>query len=383
MIKEEIDFKVIYAKVTSRWLLFLVSFVICYITAEVYLNYSTPIYKVSTTILIKDDKNAPGLEEMSLFREPKPIGNEMALLQSFDMVAKTIEKLDFNVTYLHTGDVRDLELYHGFPYSIVLDSGAQQVYGKHIHIDFKSLTTFRLRIGDNDPIDEVFSVNTPVRKFNLNFTVVSDSLKAPEIDKNFQWYFVINHPEQLVQQYVNKLSITKAGKDAPGILDLNMSGPSSEKLVAFLNEHAQTYIDYGITQENTIAVNTIYFIDEQLREVSVSLDKAETDLESFQKKHKVMDISSAADLIKTNLDELEKERSMEQLQAKYYDYLYKYLLQDKNLNEVIAPHVMGIDDDLLLSLIAELTELNNERNVIVRSSTTKNPYLKELDVKIT
>ena len=381
MKKEEnnIDFTSIFYKVLSYWPFFILSVGLCFTIAKVHLHFAIPVYKAATTILI--DINKPvGLEEMSLFSESKSIGNEMALIEAYDMVDKTISKLDFDISYHHIGDVNDIELYHDTQFRIKLDSGEQHYFSR-IYIDFETPTTFKLRIGEKNVINEIFTINKPIHKHGFNFTVVADS-NATYFHPDYQVYFIINKREYLVHQYARALKILRAGKEAPGILELSMTGLVPQKIILFLNEHAQTYIQNGVDEKNATAINTIKFIDDQLEQVSFSLNSAETDLESFRKIHKVMDISASAEILKDNLDELEKERSMEQLKSKYYDYLYTYLKQDKDLNEVIAPHVMGIDDPLLTGLIGELSALNNERNIITRSSTPKNPYLKELDGKI-
>lgn len=234
-----IDFKGIIQKLLSYWMFFLVSVSICYIAARVYLHYTTATYRAATTILIKDDTKSLGLEESSLFNENKKVGNELALIKSYDLVEKTINQLDFDVSYYHKGDIKDVELYHKNPFTVLLDSGAHH-HGP-IYIDFKSPTTFQLRIGEKNVINEIYAVNTPIHSNGLNFTIVCDSLNQHR-PVNYNVYFIIHKHEQLVQQYTNYMGIARAGKEAPGIVELSIMGTVPEKLVAFLNTHIQTYL---------------------------------------------------------------------------------------------------------------------------------------------
>jgi hypothetical protein len=173
--KEEnnIDFTVLFYKVLSYWPFFILSIGLCFTIAKVYLHYTIPIFKANTTIFINDTK-AVGLEEMSLFSQSKSIGNEMAFIQSYDMVDKTIRKLDFDVSYFHTGEVNNLELYHNYLFEVKLDSG-EQLYETPIFIDFITATTFKLRIGENELVDNIFFINQSIHQNNFNFSISADS----------------------------------------------------------------------------------------------------------------------------------------------------------------------------------------------------------------
>ena len=73
--EENIDVKELLFKYLIHWPWFVGAVVACLIAAWVYLYTSTPVYNISATVLIKDDKNCllyktPSPREGILYRMP-------------------------------------------------------------------------------------------------------------------------------------------------------------------------------------------------------------------------------------------------------------------------------------------------------------------------
>ena len=80
---EELDLKGILVKYLKYWYWFVAGVVVCLSLAFLYLRYATPQYQISSTLLIKDDKNAPDLSgnvafsDLDIFKSTKNIHNEI------------------------------------------------------------------------------------------------------------------------------------------------------------------------------------------------------------------------------------------------------------------------------------------------------------------
>ena len=57
------------------------------------------------------------------------------------------------------------------------------------------------------------------------------------------------------------------------------------------------------------------------------------------------------------VEKLEQEKAILELNNKYYISLEEYLIENNNVDNIVAPSTMGIDDPLLNSHIVELTKL--------------------------
>ena len=104
----EIDIKELLFKCLIHWPWFVGTVVACLIAAYVYLYVATPVYNISATVLIKDDKkggasnNVGGLDELGLsglITSSQSIDNEIEVLRSKTLVKEVVNYLNLYVTY--------------------------------------------------------------------------------------------------------------------------------------------------------------------------------------------------------------------------------------------------------------------------------------------
>ena len=105
--EETINVKEIIFKYSKYWYYFLLCNIFCLFGAFLYNRYTTPLYSGSTTILIRDDSNSSLgaenlLEGLELFSGKKS-KNEIGILESYDLIAKTIQDLQFQTSYFQVG----------------------------------------------------------------------------------------------------------------------------------------------------------------------------------------------------------------------------------------------------------------------------------------
>ena len=71
-VEEQIDFRALFFKYIIRWPWFVGAVLLCLVGAWFYLHWATPIYNISATVLMKDEKKGGGaglsseLEDMGL-----------------------------------------------------------------------------------------------------------------------------------------------------------------------------------------------------------------------------------------------------------------------------------------------------------------------------
>ena len=94
-------------KYLRYWKYFLLSTLISLGVAYINLRYSQPIYSVSSSILIKDNKNAGISTELAAFEDLGIVGgmsannpdNEIEILKSRNILGKAIDSLQLNISY--------------------------------------------------------------------------------------------------------------------------------------------------------------------------------------------------------------------------------------------------------------------------------------------
>ena len=92
---KEIDIQELLFKYLIHWPWFVGAVIVCLISAYIYLYVATPVYNISATALIKDDKkggssnNVAGLDELGLsglITSSQSIDNEIEVLRSKTLV---------------------------------------------------------------------------------------------------------------------------------------------------------------------------------------------------------------------------------------------------------------------------------------------------------
>ena len=116
---DSLDIREEIGKYLRHWKLFLLSAIFFLVAAYFKLRYSTPLYSVSSSILIKDNKNAGISTELAAFEDLGIVGgtsannpdNEIEILKSRNILGKVIDSLQLNVSYFTEGRVSTSEMY--------------------------------------------------------------------------------------------------------------------------------------------------------------------------------------------------------------------------------------------------------------------------------
>ncbi|NEM98901.1 GumC family protein [Pontibacter burrus] len=364
-----IDIQFILQKLRQYWYLFVISVPFALFIAFLVTRYTAPVYEVSAAVLVKDPtdlSNAP----LSLlygeepFSNTKNLNNESILLKSKDLVKKTLENLEFGVSYFAEGDIRFTEVYNWSPVKVVIDTASSNLpYGVLIKCNLLAGNKIELST-DNPAINAYFQGKT----FQSGQAIAGDGFRFSVTRKQsaesfpYDLFFRFNKTEDLVNQYRRSLNITPVKETS--ILEVATSSEEPAKAADFLNQHVQTYIQNSLQEKNTTAINTINFIDAQLQEISDSLFLVENRLEQFKKGNPGVSLSVEGSQASERIQELEKEKAALLINAKYFDYLRQYIAAGDVTERIVTPSSFGVGDPVLNNLIAQLVEVQLELSAL-------------------
>ena len=120
------DIKKFVFKILRNWYWFVLAVMLTGGLAYTYVRYTTPIYEVSTTMLFEDPymssntlsagSGAMGdvFQGLGGMGSMQNIYNQMEILKSTPVVSKTINELNFEVSYFNVGRVKVSEAYKKF-----------------------------------------------------------------------------------------------------------------------------------------------------------------------------------------------------------------------------------------------------------------------------
>ncbi len=379
----EANIKVFLNKVLEKKWLFLLSVITCLVLGYAFIKVSTPIYEVSTTMLVDLKGGTRKLgESQTLGGEIAPqraediIYNEMAVLKSYKLVEKTLREMDIEVSYYAGTWYRTKEYYGYFPFEVDIINSSPQLYSKPFQVAFLSDSTYQLSIEESK-----FKVSNPVNKTThevkkeLAFT---GTYRFGEEVKHDYFHFVVKKPDYHVvidefdeldmtfkvhnydsatNYYRGKLKVG-LGDSQSSILQLKSEGEVVDKEVEFQKRLCANYIAEKKQQRGDISASKRQFIEKQLGQYKVSLTQAEQELENFRKEKGAINIQISIENKLNKLQTLETEKGQIELNVKSYNSVLQYLRDTSSVDK--APSLVGINDPLLNENLLELKHLSSE-----------------------
>jgi capsular exopolysaccharide synthesis family protein len=354
-------------------------------------RYTMPMYKVTGSLMLSENssRGLTGYENlipgMEIYRTQKLVLNELEVLKSYSLAARTIEKLDFGITYVGVGrsGIKEAWLYNNSPFYVVPDSTKFNLQNYKVGIEILSNTHYNLKIDDGKGVDQKMAFGEKFENNDFHFTIY---LKNPEAfaEKGGYntYYFILNNPVTLANFYRYSLGIASNDDRRGSVLFLSLSGHNPQQITSYLNALMQEYITKGLEEKNQTAINTVNFIDEQLAVLDTSLKQAEMSLQDFRLQNKLIDLSLEGNAAFTRLETLLKEKSLLDLQLRYFDYLKKYITDRNNLNQVVVPATFDINDPLLGQLISQLNILLTEKAELSYTAKESSPSMGVIETKI-
>ena len=402
---EKIDLKNLLGRFLIFWKLILLSSITFLLIGVIYIRYTSKVYKSSTTLLIKEESNSSlGAENLfdgiDLFGGQKNIKNEIGILKSFSLTKKTLEQINFRISYFHDGKLKSEEIYKKSPFNVELSPSKNTIINQEFHIKIISENEFNISIDCDKvkPFDlktEKFSSNVEMSvNYNKNhqfgelistpyfeFTVLKNNFELFTEDDWDSYYFKIHNYNELTDEYLSQQSVIEIDKDA-SILRISLEGKNPRKINDFLEKFNQLYLQLGLNEKNQIASNTIFFINNQLTSISDSLSKVENELERFKKKNPKVQIISKDFSTFSQIEKLEEEKAILEFNNKYYLSLKTYFDNNNSTKNIVVPSAMGINDPLLNELISELSNLYSQLEVASVNSKEEHPVVQSLQKQI-
>ena len=384
--EEGIDIKKYIFLILNHWWWFAITLFVTLTITYMINRYSQKIYQASCSLIIGEEGSQAGsienmLDELSRVRNTKRkavVENEVSVLKSYKMARLALEELDFGITYTAVGrrGIAESQLYQQSPFVVLPDTTKSNISGYPIYITLLSSEKYLLTIDDRHDINLELRFGEKFTSIDFNFTILLRDPVAfnPDALSSDRYYFVFNNQNAQANQYRKSLIVT-VNDEKGSILTLSIKGFVSEQVSDYLNKLSEVYVQSNLEEKNQASINTIKFIDEQLRGIVDSLETTGLKLQRFRSTNKVIDMSKEGNFLFTQMESLQSEKAILDLKAHYYDYLLQYINSRVEAGDLVAPSVVGIQDNLLNGLVNKLNELNMQKRSLsfsVQDNTPQN-----------
>ena len=371
--EEQFNIQEILFRCLVHWPWFVFSVIVCIACAWGYLRLTTPVYNISATVLIKDDKKGGGtsmsseLERMGLdgfVSSSSNVDNEIEVLRSKSLSGEVVNNLGLFVTYIDEDEFPKKELYQTSPVLVSLTpQEADKLPGRMevaMTLQPTGVMDVQMRVGEKEyrrqfeKLPAVFPTDEGTVAFFANNDTLS-AVRPENVTKERHITAFINRPFSVAKGYANSLSIAPTSKTT-SVVVISLKNTNPRRGRDFINKLLEMYNINANNDKNEVAQKTAEFIDERIGIISKELGSTEQDLENFKRTAGITDLSSEAQIALTGNAEYEKKRVENQTQ----------------INLIVD----------LVGAISRYNEMLIERNRLLRTSTESNPAIVNLNTSI-
>ena len=400
--EENIDVKELLFKYLIHWPWFVGAVVACLIAAWVYLHVSTPVYNISATVLIKDDKKGgsagmlSGLESLGLdgmISSLQNIDNEIEVLRSKTIVKEVVEDLGLYISYTDEDEFPSRNMYKTSPVQVSLTPQEADLLEEPMIVKMalqpQGSMDVTVKIDDDEyqkhfeKLPAVF----PTDKGTLAFFLTPDSVlsskrtseettASEKTTRNIT--ATINKPLAVAKWCCKNMTIEPTSKTT-SVAVISLKNSNVQRGKDFINKLLEMYNINTNNDKNEVAQKTAEFINERIGIISKELGSTEKDLESFKRGAGITDLTSDAQIALTGSAEYEKKRVENQTQINLLQDLQKYM---QNEGYEVLPSNIGLQDLNLAAAINRYNDVLVERKRLLRTSTENNPTIINLDTSI-
>ena len=395
---EKIDIQQLLFKYIIHWPWFVGAVLVCLIGALIYLRMATPVYNISATVLIKDDKKGGntgsmvGLEELGLsglISSSQNIDNELEVLRSKTLVKEVINLLNLYVSYTDEDGFPSKNMYKTSPVLVSLTPQEAEKLTDPMVVEMalygEGGLEVNVTVGDKEyqkhfeKLPAVF----PMDEGTLAFFQSPDSLSLKkdtmEASSNIRHITAkIKSPMKVARAYCENLKIEPTSKTT-SVAVISLKNSSLQRGQDFINQLLEMYNRNTNNDKNEIAQKTAEFIDERINIISKELGSTEANLENFKRNAGITDLTSEAQIALTGNAEYEKKRVENRTQISLIEDLRKYI---RGNEYEVLPGNIGLQDPGLVATIERYNEMLVERKRLLRTSTENNPTIINLDTSI-
>jgi len=410
-----IDVKYLVRNFFRNWYLFLASLLIFIIIATVYLKISARTYLAGTKILINVEEQRPNSSGSSeyfnvadLMYQNKSLQNELAFLQSTPLIKEVVDDMNLITSYyMQEGRIpipKELlftlsDIYRQSPFIVVMDKSHYQPVNTMIYVGIRDDETYAIgaqneqtviydfenektvRSGVNFELNQIAKFGETVENDYCSFKVLLNSNYNEEQFLGKELFFAFNSTASLANQFHNSLNIRTNERES-AIVDMYFEWSNPQIAADFLNNLVDKYIQKNLEAKNRLANSTIEYIDQQLSNISGSLGSSEQQLQNFRSSYDVMSIDEKTRNLSSQIYSMENERDEIESNYRTLQQLSNYFEENKDKDNFVAPSMLGLEDEVLNTLIQEMGQLATEKQDLISRNQLKSPRLKTLTQNI-
>lgn len=377
------DLRTVARIFSKNWYFVAVALVLSAVLSYLY-SYKIPdVYGATTQILLKDqesyDYQNQVYKNIGYVSAYGDIVNQKRVLTSYDLIDRSLNKLNFEVSYYIIGRFKTTEIYANLPFTVQMQVLNPSLYEKPIdlHINDPGHFTISYDVGQG-----VVSKTLPFGKDNADsdFTLRVDpmvTLKNSNIETyaSSDYRFVRHSRERQVAKYAKSLDVENL--DYTSVLQVTVEDEIAARAKMFLDTLSAEYIKYTLQGDFDINENTLNYIDKQLGEVTGILNQYEDDLQEFLRSKNILNLDKENSQYFDQLVNLDSQKRQYQMMIESVDALNNYVLNIGDAKLLPPSFYVLPDDEFLKKTLGALYDMQMSINQSMFTAELPNPVIEQ------
>jgi len=377
-------------KCLSNWYWFLISIAVCIGVAGFYILKTHPTYTRSATVLIKESAmrrmTTSDLESMmsnATGQVSAKVVNEVIAFQSPALMLEVVERLGLSTSYAFPGLFRKTVIYgHQVPVNV-----------EFLDIPSNYSCSFELRqVPEGVALTKLIyrCKNEKFKGFDDIIGTFGDTLVTPV------GHVVVTHNPYFEDEWKKSVIVKKVSdmaamtgilanfkatsvdvRNRSDVLELVLADHSSQRADDILNTLITIYNENWVSDKNKMAISTSNFITERLASLEKELGDVDKNISSYKSSNYIPDVSAVSSMYMEQTKENAKYVQEIENQLYVYNYIKKYLSQNKADDQLI-PMAGSVNNNGISSQILEYNKNLLNRNNILANSSDRNPLVQDL-----
>jgi len=353
------------------WPVFAIVVVLGLIVAAIYLKFKTPKYEVTASILIKDEKrgldDSKILDALNLFGAKKIVENEIEVLHSRSIMTEIVRDVQLYAPIEEKNGLVYRSAFADCPVRIELENPEALTEVQRVAFQWEKGTN-RAIIGD-----KIYHMNEWVASPWGKIRFIQNPAYVPGTSSDTKYYFsLVSIPKQ-INDLQNSVEISPSNKLST-VINISLRDEVPQRGEAILNELVDAYNKASVNDKNSMAANTLDFVEKRLELMGKELDVVETGIQQFRTKNGVVDISQQSSQYLQNVSDNDQKLSEMDVQLSALDQIAKYITS-KNGKGGLVPTTFGITDPLLSQLLQKLYDTELQYEKLKKTTAEDNPIL--------
>lgn len=370
--KKKLNIKKEIFKYLRYWYWILLSMLLCFVGAKIYLRYTTPQYLSKTSLQFPQSKSKTAESLADLANGAGRAGElegEATAIVSKPILAKVVGQLNLNVSFYGIGAIKENELYTSSPLEANIIEVQNPKFSSASYIISPSGNgTYKLSEGPLKGNKDKFQFGQLV---SLPFGKVIIKIKKGK--KSFEPIkIVFRSTPSLVSSLENQLVVALPPNKGL-MMDLSFTGPVPSKSEDILNSLTEQYNIEGKKDRNMEAQNTQDFINGRLEIISQDLSGIEGEKEAFKRSNEITDLDTQANLAVNNANSNTNQLIEYATQLDLVNSIYSLTSSER-----LLPSNMGLSS-VTEGYIAKYNDMLLTKNKTLKQATAQNPSVVQLN----